>query len=122
MTLGMAVGLVPSHIVLDWAQLRLREKGAPPPPPNKNAAHAYYGQRAAWIKMPLGTLIDLGPGHIVLDGDPALPQGAQPPVFGPCLLWPDGSMERDATWYERRPRPWRHCFRWGPAPSQKAAP
>jgi len=25
----------------------------------------------------------LGHGHIVLDGDPALPKGAQPPVFGP---------------------------------------
>jgi len=37
--------------------------------------------------MPLGTEIGLGPGHIVLDGDPALPgNGAkQPPLFGPCL-------------------------------------
>jgi len=25
------------------------------------------------IKMPLGTEVDLGPGDIVLDGDPALP-------------------------------------------------
>jgi len=24
-----------------------------------------------WIKMPVGTEVDLGPGHIVLDGDPA---------------------------------------------------
>jgi len=23
---------------------------------------------AGWIKMPLGTEVDLGPGHIVLDG------------------------------------------------------
>ena len=29
--------------------------------------------------MPLGTKIDLGPGDIVLDGDPAPPKGAQPP-------------------------------------------
>jgi len=32
------------------------------------------------IKMPLGTEVGLGPGHIVLDGDPALPlsrKGAQ---------------------------------------------
>jgi len=42
--------------------------------------------------MPLGTNVDLGPGHIVLDGDPAAPppvKGAQqPPLFGQCLLWP----------------------------------
>ena len=25
------------------------------------------------MKTPLGTEVDLGPGHIVLDGDPALP-------------------------------------------------
>jgi len=35
----------------------------------------YCGQVAGWIKMPLGTEVGLGPGHIVLDGDPAtLPQ------------------------------------------------
>jgi len=39
--------------------------------------------------MLLGTEVGLGPGHIVLDGDPAPPpKGAQPPIFGPCLLWP----------------------------------
>jgi len=30
------------------------------------------GQTAEWIKMPFGTELGLGPGHIVLDGDPAL--------------------------------------------------
>ena len=34
----------------------------------------YCGQTAAWIKMPLGTGVGLGPGHIVLHGDPALPK------------------------------------------------
>jgi len=41
--------------------------------------------------MPLGTEIDLGPGHIVLDGDSAPPPakgGQQPPLFGACLMWP----------------------------------
>jgi len=35
------------------------------------------------MKTPLGTEVDLGPGHILLDGDPALPaKGAQqPPLF-----------------------------------------
>ena len=40
--------------------------------------------------MPVGTQVDLGSGHIVLDEDPAPPKGAQPPIFGPCLLWPKG--------------------------------
>jgi len=33
----------------------------------------YCGQTVGWIKMPLGMEVGLGPGHIVLDGDPALP-------------------------------------------------
>jgi len=32
----------------------------------------YCGQTVGWIKMPLGTQVGLGPGHIMLDGDPAL--------------------------------------------------
>ena len=37
-------------------------------------AHFYCGQTAGMIKMPLATEIGLGPGDIVLDGDPAPPQ------------------------------------------------
>jgi len=43
--------------------------------------------------MPLGMEVGLGPGNIVLDGDLApLPEkGAEnPPIFGRCLLWPNG--------------------------------
>jgi len=39
----------------------------------------------------------------------------QPPVFGPCLLWPNGWMDQDATWHGGRPRPRPHCARWGPS-------
>ena len=53
--------------------------------------------------MPLGMEMSLGPGHIVLDRDPvALPiKGAEPPppIFGPLLLWPNGCMYQDTTWY-----------------------
>jgi len=35
---------------------------------------------AGWIKMPLGIEVGLGPGHIVLDGDPAPPKGTEPPT------------------------------------------
>jgi len=33
----------------------------------------YCVQTVGWIKMKLGMLVELGPGHIVLDGDPASP-------------------------------------------------
>jgi len=48
----------------------------------------------ARIKMPLGRKVG-----IVLDGDPApLPKKeAEPPIFGPCLLWPNGCMDQDET-------------------------
>jgi len=80
-------------------------------------ANVHCGQTAGWIKMPLGTKLKLGPGDVVLDGVAAPPtpvKGAQPPVFGPCLLWPNGWMDEDDTWYGSRPRPRRHCVRQGP--------
>jgi len=33
----------------------------------------YRDQMVGWIKMKLGMLVGLGPGHIGLDGDPAPP-------------------------------------------------
>jgi len=71
---------------------------------------------AGWIKMVLGMEVGLGPDHIVLDGDPAPPpkRAQPPPIFGPCLLWQNGWMHQDTTWYGSRPRPMRHCVRRGP--------
>ena len=50
------------------------------------SAHDCCGQTDEWIKMPIGTEVGLGPGHIVLDGDPPLRKGAQPPfsAYGYC--------------------------------------
>jgi len=47
---------------------------------------------AVWIKMPLDTEVDLGPGHIVFDGAQLPPERgtAAPPLFDPCLFWPNG--------------------------------
>ena len=88
--------------------------------PTQFLDHVYCGQMAAWIKMPLGMEVGLGPGHIVLDGDPApLPKNAHiPPThqfLGPCLLWPNGWMDQNGTWYDGRPRPGQHCVRYGPS-------
>jgi len=61
----------------------------------------YCVQTVGWIKMKLG--IEVSPGHIVLDGDPAPPpwRGHSLPIFGPCLLdlWPTSWMDQDITWY-----------------------
>jgi len=53
--------------------------------------------------MPLGSEVGLDPGHIVLDGaqlPPPKEKGSQqpPPLFGQYLLWPNGWMDRGATW------------------------
>ena len=37
------------------------------------------------------------------------------PLFGLCLLWPNGWVDQDATWYGVTPRPRRHCVWWGPS-------
>ena len=72
----------------------------------------------------------------VLDGDTAPPteRGTAASTFeiygrrlcciirGPCLLWPNGWMDQDVIWYgaRGRPRPRRHCVRWGPiSPPQR---
>jgi len=100
------------------------------------SAHAYCGQMAGWIRIPLGTEVGLGPcllwpngwmdqdttwygsrprprRHCVRCGPSSPPRiGAQqPPVFDPCLLWPNGWMNQDTTWYRSRPRFRRHCVR-----------
>jgi len=85
MSLDMAVGLGPGNFVLDG-------EAAPPPkkrgePPTQFSDRVYCGQMAGWIKVLLGTEIGLGHGEVVLDGDPASP------VFGPCLLGPNGWMD-----------------------------
>jgi len=55
----------------------------------------YCGQTVGWIKMKLGVKVGLGPGRIVLDGDPALaPQMGTAPNFRPISVvakWLDKS-------------------------------
>ena len=77
------------HCVTWGPSSLLLQKGAEPP---QFSTHVYRGQTAAWIKMPLGMEVGLGPGHIVLDGTqlPLPEKGHNPPIFGPCLLCPNG--------------------------------
>jgi len=127
MPLGMEVGLGPGHIVLIHRIHRIHRRQhaftddtgmskhrlspldgdqARPRTGSRHStshlsAHVHYGQTAGWIKMPLSTKVGFGPGHILCW---TLPQkGAQPPIFGPCMLWSNGWMDQDATWYGGRP-------------------
>jgi len=76
-----------AHVCCGQTRLPVFKKGAH----SQFLAHVYCSQTAGWIKMPLSTTVSLGPGHIVLHGTQVLPlKGTQPPIFGPCLLWPNG--------------------------------
>jgi len=68
---------------------------------------ACCGQTVLRIKMKLGMQVGLGPGHNMLDGDPAPPppKGHSPPIFGPYPFPPNGRIDQDSTWYGGRPRP-----------------
>jgi len=65
-----------------WGPSSPPKKGAQPP---QFSAHVCCGQRAGWIKMPLGMEVGFGQGHIVLDGTQLPLKGAQPPTFRPIF-------------------------------------
>ena len=102
MPLGMEVALGPGHIVLD---------GSHRSPPQRGTARKFRpiccGQMAGWIKMSLSREVGLSSSDIVSDGDQA------PTIFGRCLLWPNGWMDQDATWYGSGPQPRPHYVRRG---------
>jgi len=83
-----------SHCVVRWGSSSLLIKGHSP----QFSVHVCCGQTARWIKMSLGAEVGVGPGHIVLDGDPAPPPKkggtghSSLPLFGPCLLWPNDRL------------------------------
>ena len=82
--------------------------------PSQFSAHFYCGQTTGCIKMPLGMEVGRSLGDCVRWGSSPYPKrGGAPPIFGPRLLWPNGCMDQDATWYGGRPPPRRHCVRWG---------
>jgi len=62
----------------------------------------YCGQTIGWIEMQLGTEVGIGPGDIVLDGDPAAPHGngrsSPPPTFAQM------TAECSCTLYDGTPR------------------
>ena len=106
MSLGKEVGLCPGDIVLD---------GDPVPPP----LNGHRGGRAGSPSKtkshgPRPTAISSG----ILVHPAVWPQRtlaenweAEPPIFGPCLLWTNGWMDQDATWFGGKPLLRRRCVR-----------
>jgi len=100
--LGTKVGLSLGDVVLDGDPAAPLLKGHP-----QFSANVRCGQMAGWTKMPLGM-------EVGLDPVPPRKKGhSLHPIFGPCLLWPNGNMEQDATWHGGKPRRRRRCVRWG---------
>ena len=85
--------------------------------PQKRAKPPIYGPClvAKWLYISGYHFVGLGPGDFVFDGSQLpLKKGRSPTqFFGPCLLWPNGWMDEDATRYGSRPQPRPHCVRWG---------
>jgi len=106
--IGMEVAsLGPGHIVLDG-------DSSPPPPKGRSpqfSDHICCGQMAAYgsrchlvcsyIK-PQPRRICVRWGRTPL----SLPKKrTEPPIFGPCLSWPNGWMDQDDTWHGGKPQP-----------------
>jgi len=85
--LGMEVGIGPCNFVFDGTQLLPRIKGHSP-------THCWMDQDATWYggkPRPRRRCVRWGRS--------SSPK-ATAPVFGPCLLWPNGWINEDATWHE----------------------
>jgi len=70
----------PRRLCVRWGPSFPSPKGAQSP---QFSANVRCGQTAGCMKTPLGTEVDLGPGHIVLDGSQLCAKWAQhpPPIF-----------------------------------------
>jgi len=86
MPLGTEVGLGLRDILFDVDPPTPRKKGRTHR--TQFLAHVYCGKMAGWMTTQLGTEVDLGPGHIVLDGVPAPAKGAQqhPSFRSMCIV------------------------------------
>jgi len=126
MPLGMKVGLDPSDIVLDGDTALLPKKGVEPTPPHIHnfrpcrsiVVYCCNDQHETWH----GGKPRSWRHCVRWEPSSPSPKGAQPAIFGPCLLWPDGWIDPDVTWYRGRPRPRPHCARCGsssPPPRKK---
>ena len=87
MPLGTEVGLGLRNIVFDMGPATPEKRAHPCTQFWPVSCGQMAGWMNGWMKTLLGTKVDLGPGHIVLDGVPAPAKGAQqPPSFRPMSI------------------------------------
>ena len=103
--LGMAVGLRPGHTVLGGDQPPF-PKGAQPPYPNFRLM--FVAKRLDELKCHLVWRWASAQATLCLIVTWLLPPPKKmartaPPIFGACLLWPNGWMHQDRTWHGGRP-------------------
>jgi len=121
MALGVEVGLGPGHIVVDGDPALLPKRGRAPFifRPISIVAKRLDASNATWYggrPQPRRLCVRWGPSS------PKKGHSLPHPIFGSCLLWPNGCTYHDTTWYVTRPQPRRHCIRWGPSsPSPNVA-
>jgi len=98
-------------------QLPLHKKGAKP----QSSVHVCGVQIAAWIKMPLGMEVCLGPSDFALDGNPApLPKtGAARPIFAHVYCGQTAAWINMALGVEMGLNPGYTVLYSGPAPLPK---
>jgi len=121
----MEVGLSPGDFVLDGDPAPYPKRGGAPPNfrPTSIVAKRLHGSRifqdATWYRgrsRHTRHCVRCGPSCLQKKGH------THPhPIFGPCLLWPNGWMDEDAAWYGSRPRPRPHCTRRGPSSHERGA-
>jgi len=118
MPLGMELGLSPGNFVLH---------GDPALYPRRGGAHPIFGtsivaKRLHGSRCHLVGKYSPRARHCVRCG-PSYPQKKghthHHPIFGPCLLWPNGWMDEDAAWYGSRPRSRPHVVLDGDPPPRK---
>jgi len=87
------------------------------------SVHVWYGQKAGWIMIPLGTEVGLSPGYIVLDGVPAplMERGIAAPTFWMSVVAKQSPIAADSElWYRISWRRRWHCVNWDSAPPWKS--
>jgi len=83
--------------------------------PMSIAAKRLHGSRCHLVRRyRVGHCVRWGPSS------PSPKWGRSPfPIFGLCLLWPNGWVGEDTTWHGSRPWPNPHCIRRGPSSVRK---
>jgi len=118
MPFGMEVALSPDDFVLDGDPAPYPKRGGDPPNfrPTSIVAKWLHGSRCHLVRRWASAYATLCSMWTQLHPE----KRAHPPhpIFGSCLLWPNGWMDEDAAWYGSRPRPRPHCTtRWSPSNS-----